>query len=77
MFSHPLQIDMAPPECAGLPTRSFRLNGTQWTVCEHGDSPHGRALVFYAPGIARRVTCYPANWQELSPDELYAVSWGK
>jgi hypothetical protein len=68
-------IDMAPPECAGLPKRSFRLDGMQWTVCEHRPANRGPALVFYAPGIARRVTCYPTNWQEITPEELYAVSW--
>jgi hypothetical protein len=47
----------------------------QWTVCEHPPTQHGPALVFYAPGIARRVTCYPENWQELTAEELYAVSW--
>ena len=77
MLSHPAPIDMSPPECAGLPTRTFRLNGTQWTVCEHPKPPRGPALVFYAPGIARRVTDYPENWRELPIEELYAVSWGK
>lgn len=66
---------MAPPDCAGLPNRSFQLHGMQWTVCEHPPTQHGPALVFYAPGIARRVTCYPENWQELTAEELYAVSW--
>ena len=76
MFTQSPPIDMAPPECAGLPTRTFRLNGTHWTVCEHAGPPRGPALVFYAPGIARRVTSYPANWRELPIEQLYDVSWG-
>lgn len=66
---------MAPPECPGLPKRSFAIHGTQWTVCEQPAIHHGPSLVFYASGIARRVSCYPGNWQDLSEDELYAVSW--
>jgi hypothetical protein len=77
MLRHTLHLDMAPPECAGLPKRSFRLDGTQWTVCEHADPDRGPALVFYAPGVARRVTRYPQNWREISVDALYAVSWQK
>ena len=70
-----LNFDMAAPDCAGLPKRSFRFHGIEFTVCEFPPSLRGPALVFYAPGIARRVTRYPANWQHLSDEDLYAVSW--
>ena len=75
MSRHPVSFDMAPPDCAGVPNRSFRLNGTHWTVCEHADPERGPALVFYAAGIARRVTQYPRDWQDMPADQLYAVSW--
>jgi hypothetical protein len=77
MLRHTVNFDMAPPECAGLPRRSFRLDGTQWTVCEHPDADRGPALVFYAPGVARRVTRYPQNWRDIPIEALYAVSWQK
>lgn len=75
MFSNSVNSDMAPPECAGLPTRTFRVHGIQWTVCEHADSERGSALVFYATGVARRVTRYPADWKQIPAEQLYAVSW--
>ena len=75
MFRHSVDLDMAPPECAGLPKRSFRLDGREWTVCEHAHPERGIALVFYAPGIARRVTEYPENWRQIPVVDLYALSW--
>lgn len=74
MTSHSVTIDMAPPDCADLPKRVFRLHGTEWTVCER-TGQQGAALVFYAPGVARRVTRYPAHWQEIPVEVLYELSW--
>jgi hypothetical protein len=68
-------FDMAPPEFAGRPRRSFSIDGTEWTVCEDASSRCGPALLFFAPGVARRVTSYPANWQDLADGELQALSW--
>ena len=65
-------------DCLTLVSRRFAVAGGAWVVCEDPDaSPpkFGPALVFYGPGTARRVREYPANWMELSDDELYAVSW--
>ena len=33
------------------------------------------ALVYFGPGIARRVRSFPANWLVLSDEQLYALSW--
>ena len=63
---------MEPPDCAGMRTRSFMIDRAPWTVCE--DTQAG-ALIFYGPGVARRVCGFPANWLELPEKELYALSW--
>jgi hypothetical protein len=34
-------------------------------------------LVFLGASIARRVRSYPANWRELTDNELYALSWSR
>ena len=34
-----------------------------------------RALLFVSTLGFRRVRAFPANWQELSPDELWTLSW--
>lgn len=53
----------------------FRIEFQLWSVYE--DDSHGRALIFECEGIARRVRQYPANWRELSAEELYALSWSR
>src|SRR5205085_2187017 len=57
-----------PPNCPGMRQRSFAIGATAWTACE--DTQHG-ALIFYGPGIARRVGTFPPNWYELSDIDLY------
>ena len=55
-------------------------DGTRWTVGERGDgdgSAKRMSLVFESTDSARRVREYPANWRELSPAELEALSWRK
>jgi hypothetical protein len=32
-------------------------------------------LVFESEGVFRRVRHYPANWEELTDVQLYALSW--
>jgi hypothetical protein len=34
-----------------------------------------RALLFVSALGFRRVRAFPANWRELSPDELWTLSW--
>jgi hypothetical protein len=51
---------------------------TRWCVYEsHSpfDRRHGPTLLFESDAVVRRVRDYPANWRELSDDDLYAVSW--
>ena len=60
--------------------RKFGVGFAQWVVCELSvsDPPHyGPALLFFSDGIGRRVRQYPANWRELSDEELYAISWNR
>ena len=62
---------MAPPDCDGRRQRAFVLEGVAWTVCEDADTgppKRGPALVFFAPGIMRRVYAYPADWPTLPDD---------
>ena len=67
-------------ECPHLISRRISVGGIAWVACEDPDtdSPKfGPSLIFYGPGIARRVRKYPANWLELCDEELYAVSWSR
>lgn len=52
--------------------------GEHWFVFEHTPEYDRRAtptLVFMSELIVRRVRTFPANWEELSDSELFAVSW--
>lgn len=41
-------------------------------------APHfGPALIFHSGRIARRVREYPKAWDELSDEQLYALSWSR
>jgi hypothetical protein len=58
------------------PDRSIVVNGHAWTVREAVDPVTlKRTLVFFGTGTARRVRTYPANWRDLSDEQLYALSW--
>ncbi|MFL5612415.1 MAG: hypothetical protein ACJ796_01990 [Gemmatimonadaceae bacterium] len=70
----PTARQVEPPNCPGMRQRSFAIGATTWTACE--DARHG-AVIFYGPGIARRVAIYPPNWYELSDIDLYALSWSR
>ena len=52
-------------------------NGAHWRVWEVPDMDERRArpsLIFESEAVIRRVRDYPANWSELSDEELYAAS---
>ena len=55
--------------------RRFAVDGESWSVWEDLRTPHGPSLVFENTKIARRVHNYPANWRDLSDEQLYALSW--
>jgi hypothetical protein len=60
----------------GLHFRS--RDGTHWSVGERSDgegSAKRMSLVFESNDSARRVRDYPANWRDLAPPELEALSW--
>ena len=50
-----------------------------WRVYELEPASYDRrgsnTLVFETDGVMRRVRNYPADWRELSPDALLALSW--
>lgn len=51
----------------------------EWRVYELEPASYDRrgsnTLVFETDGVMRRVRNYPADWRELSPDALLALSW--
>lgn len=50
-----------------------------WHVYERAfadyDRRRGPSLVFFSEGAVRRVRDYPADWIELSDEDLIALSW--
>jgi hypothetical protein len=59
--------------------RSRRLvndeEGQVWRIREVRFADTAPSLVFEAEGVFRRVRRYPANWYELTDDQLYELSW--
>ena len=54
------------------------VNDVRWLVYEHApllDRRRGLTLVFESDEVMRRVRSFPANWRELSDQQLYALSW--
>lgn len=74
--------DPAPvPRIERLASRSVvDAYGVTWTVQEVRHWSYDRrassSLVFTGDDAMRRVRNYPANWIELSDDELIALSFG-
>jgi hypothetical protein len=51
-------------------------DGTNWTVREQSASPDRDAsLIFECDSASRRVRAFPANWRDLDPVSLAALSW--
>ena len=66
-----------PIEAIG-PERSFLAYSHAWSVRETIDPiTHARVLIFTSTGVGRRVRTYPANWRDLSAEELTALSESK
>ena len=61
------------PSCGIGEPRRFTYGGRPWLACEDG-SEFGPALLFFGPGVARRVRHYPCDWRTLPDDLLYALS---
>ena len=57
--------------------RRFDIAGERWSVWEDPRSVNGPSLVFENDRVARRVREYPANWRDLSDEQLYALSWAR
>jgi hypothetical protein len=53
--------------------------GTQWQVYEQSfgdyDRRTGMSLIFASEAAVRRVRDFPADWMQLSNDDLLALSW--
>lgn len=57
--------------------RTIHRAEIHWRVFEHTPEYDRRAratLVFDGDGVMRRVRTFPANWHELTDDELIALS---
>lgn len=59
--------------------RRLIMDGDVWLVYERASAPMDRrstpSLVFECRAVIRRVRDYPANWRELSDEELARLSW--
>jgi hypothetical protein len=58
-------------------SRKLRIAGELWYAYEDDHPEWGRSLIFESVKVARRVRNYPANWRELTDDQLYALSWSR
>jgi len=58
--------------------RDLDADGHRWRIHEvlapSFDRRSGTHLVFHADTVIRRVRNFPANWYELSDDELYVLT---
>ena len=64
---------------AAEPVQFLAPDHTAWTVHEIRD-PHnerGYCLIFVSEHGFRRVREYPTEWRELSPLDLWALSWNR
>lgn len=54
-------------------------DNSYWSVHEIRDDAQGtqRALIFVSEAGFRRVRTYPADWRELDPAGLWALSWAR
>jgi hypothetical protein len=61
--------------------RSFYHDHELWFVGERlartSDIRRTLHLVFESDGIIRRVRTFPADWRDLSDDELWKLSWAR
>ena len=71
----PYRADATPSRMRVLAT-----DGMSWRVYEAAysstDRRTGISLIFDAELVIRRVRNFPANWYELSDEDLYALSLG-
>jgi hypothetical protein len=61
------------------PIRFVGPDHSYWTVYEVSDTHSqpwaGRSLIFVSDIGFRRVRAYPEGWRDMSPNELYDLSW--
>ena len=59
--------------------RRIPIEGTLWLVYELVPSEYDRrqspSLIFESDMAVRRVRNYPANWRQLSDQDLLSLSW--
>jgi hypothetical protein len=58
--------------------RRFVADGQRWVVVELvTGGARAPCLVFMCDYAIRRVSGYPAGWEVLSDEDLFAASWGR
>jgi hypothetical protein len=59
--------------------RRIFVDGVLWLVFELPAASYDRrqtpSLIFESDATVRRIRDYPANWRDLSDDDLLALSW--
>ena len=70
----------SPTNNATPPSRTFLdADGAHWFVFEQAfgdyDRRNGMSLIFSNDAAVRRVRDYPADWIDLSDEDLAALSW--
>jgi hypothetical protein len=79
-MSEPTIPVQSPQDSSTPPSRNFvDEDGAHWTVYEQSFGDYDRrrssSLIFNSDFAVRRVRNFPANWMELSEQELMALSW--
>ena len=80
MYDPKTRSDTSEGRQESSPARIYTdADGQRWHVFERPfdkfDRRSGMSLIFESEGAMRRVRNYPANWMELSAEELSALSW--
>ena len=57
--------------------RCFVAQGVTWSVYHDRSYYVGPSLIFESDRIVRRVRNYPTNWEQLSDEDLIALSWSR
>ena len=71
-------LDAALTKGSDKRSRTYRTSNASWVVCE--DQCPIRlepCLIFYGPGVARRVMSYPADWHTLDDAGLALLSMNR
>ncbi|MDB4892204.1 MAG: hypothetical protein JWL61_4059 [Gemmatimonadetes bacterium] len=73
------RVDSSPDSEAPAGRTFLDVEGTRWQVYEQAfgdyDRRSGMSLIFASESAVRRVRDFPAEWTQLTDEELLALSW--